>query len=86
MFFSKFTSPEQPYAGALRQNTRTAATTGTAERWEKRAAPRSATSATTGNFENRSISTGSQFFWQCQLKVATVLQQAMRELSEAVSE
>jgi hypothetical protein len=39
----------------------TPATTGTAEIWEKLAAPRAAVSATTGNSENRSVSTGSQF-------------------------
>jgi hypothetical protein len=39
----------------------TPAITGTADIWEKLAAPHAAASATTGNSENRSVSTDSQF-------------------------
>jgi hypothetical protein len=39
----------------------TSATTGTADRWEKLSDPRTAAPATTGNSENRCVSTDSQF-------------------------
>jgi hypothetical protein len=45
--------------------------------------PHAAASATTGNSENRFVSTASQFDT---LKVATVVQKIMTELTKAVSQ
>jgi hypothetical protein len=59
-FFSRFTSPEQSYAAAVRQDT-TPVATGTADRWEKRPTPRAAVFVTTEISENKSFSTVSQF-------------------------
>jgi hypothetical protein len=50
-----FPRSERPHADARDSTT---ATTGTAERLEKRPAPRAAASATTGVSENGSVSTG----------------------------
>jgi hypothetical protein len=55
--FSKFTSPEQSYAAALRQDT-TPATTATADRWGKREPPCGTASATTGISGNKSVRRG----------------------------
>jgi hypothetical protein len=57
-FFCKFTSPEQSYAAAIRQDT-----SNHMHRIHigKACGPPSAASATAGNSVNRSVSTGSQF-------------------------
>jgi hypothetical protein len=59
----------------------TLATTGTADRWKKRAAPCAAASATTGmSIQAPSLSKTDM------LKFASVVQQIMTDLSEAVPE
>jgi hypothetical protein len=64
----------------------TPATISTAQIWEKLAAPYTTVFATTGNSENRSVSIDSLFYNIDTLKVATVMQQIITELGEAVAE
>jgi hypothetical protein len=58
-------------------------TTDIADTWEKFVVTRAALS-TIGNSENRSVSTRSQSNNNDTLKVDTIVQQIMRELSETV--
>jgi hypothetical protein len=83
-FFAKFTSAEQSYAAAIASIDQIIATKGMAERWEKRATPLSVASATVGISEN-----GCHYRLTVRLtklKVATVVRQIMRELSEYILE
>jgi hypothetical protein len=61
MFFSQFASSEQSYAAALRQDTQQQQPQAPQTYRKKLEAPHAAASATTGNSENMSLSTGSQF-------------------------
>jgi hypothetical protein len=61
----------------------TLATIGTSDIWEQLAYPRAAASATTANSESSSVSTGPQFGWQLHVKIASLVQQIMTELTGA---
>jgi hypothetical protein len=87
MFLSTCTSSEQSYAGALCQDTQHQQTTGTADRREKLAVPRAATPAANRKFRKEVLTLqASSSSFNDMLKVATVVQQIITELSENVSE
>jgi hypothetical protein len=60
-FFFKFNITRAVLHSYIALRHATLATTGTADIWGKLAAPHAAACATTGNSENRPVSTGSQF-------------------------